>query len=452
MSVSAIQPPAHWPAPGPRPETCPEPEAPQRISVVMANYNGAAYLDAAIRSVLAQSHRDLELIISDDGSQDDSCRIVRAAMARDARVRLIEAAASGGPGAARNRALAAATGAWLAIIDSDDLVHPDRLRRLLRAALILGADMVADDQVFFSAPLLEPPRTLLQRCALRQPSWINPLSLIRAQMAGARGIQLGYLKPLIRRGVPGSLVYNESLRVDEDYDLYLRLMLAGARFAVIPDALYLYRRHPGSASHRYGVQALEHMIAAQRTILFQLPPGREAEARAICRRIRQHTRALRYARAIAALKAGSWAEAACRLIGDPRNWPALGRSLGERTQRWLWFRQAEPAGRLQVILCGPAGRPADIPAGHMVFEVPELTEFGWDPSAPQTWAELVRLDCIRDLEVVAHDEAGAFALGLLPRCRSARAAAGLLDTAADPRPAADRDAAHHCRKMTAEEA
>ena len=75
------------------------------VSVIMANYCGAAHLERALSSVLAQTMIDLEVIVSDDNSPDDSVAVVAQVMRRDPRVRLITTEVNGGPAKARNRAL-----------------------------------------------------------------------------------------------------------------------------------------------------------------------------------------------------------------------------------------------------------------------------------------------------------------------------------------------------------
>src|SRR5262249_12838616 len=90
--------------------------APPAVSVLMANYNGAAYLAAAIRSVQTQSLRSLELIVSDDASTDGSVQIVTELMTSDPRIRLLQSDRNGGPAVARNRALDVAKGQWIAIV------------------------------------------------------------------------------------------------------------------------------------------------------------------------------------------------------------------------------------------------------------------------------------------------------------------------------------------------
>ncbi|MCX7645886.1 MAG: glycosyltransferase, partial [Rhodobacteraceae bacterium] len=304
-----------------------------RVSVVMANRDGARHLPAAIASVLRQSHADLELLVADDGSTDASAAIVRDWAGQDARVRLFArpvGAPAQGPGAARNRALAAATGDWIAVMDSDDLMHPERLARLLAAAERLGAGLVADDLVFFGAAPGAGGRTLLGPGAPAAPFAVGPAEYLAASGEDRRRPALGYLKPLIRREVLGDLRYDPTLRVGEDYDLVLRLLLAGARLHVLPDPTYLYRRHAASVSHRLSVPLAEAMLAAHD----RLAAGAPARlGPALARRRAGLVRALAYERLVAALKAGRPAPAAAALARRPGLAAALARSLGERRAR-----------------------------------------------------------------------------------------------------------------------
>ena len=97
------------------------------VSIVTANYNGAAFLPAAARAVLAQTLGDFEWIVADDASTDDSGAVIAQVTGGDPRVRFLTAERNGGPAGARNRALAAARGRWIAVFDSDDEMAPERL-------------------------------------------------------------------------------------------------------------------------------------------------------------------------------------------------------------------------------------------------------------------------------------------------------------------------------------
>ena len=139
--------------------------APPVVSVIMANDRGAAHLARAMASVLAQIERRLELTLADDASDDDSVAIARRFAAQDPRLRVIASARNAGPAATRNLALDMAEGTWIAVVDSDDLIHPERLARLIGAAGNAGVGMVADDLVYFGdvpgrqpARLPSPPR------------------------------------------------------------------------------------------------------------------------------------------------------------------------------------------------------------------------------------------------------------------------------------------------------
>ena len=129
------------------------------------------------------------------------------------------------------------------------------------AAEAAGADLVADDLVHFGAPA-EGGRTLLQPLALAAPMWLGPAPYLRANGGDPALPAFGYLKPVIRRAALGSRRYDPALRIGEDYDLILRLLIDGASFLLLPDPLYAYRRHAGSVSHRLSVGTAEAMLAA----------------------------------------------------------------------------------------------------------------------------------------------------------------------------------------------
>ncbi|MBR5715344.1 MAG: glycosyltransferase family 2 protein [Bacteroidales bacterium] len=100
------------------------------ISVILPVYNTAAYLSACLDSVLAQTYRDIEVILVDDGSTDGSAEVCDDYACRDARVTVLHQE-NGGPSAARNRGLEIASGEYVAFIDSDDVVHQRYLEVLI---------------------------------------------------------------------------------------------------------------------------------------------------------------------------------------------------------------------------------------------------------------------------------------------------------------------------------
>src|SRR5919107_444260 len=113
------------------------------VSVIVPAYNVAGYLERALDSALAQTMSDLEVIVVDDASSDTTFEVASSVAARDARVRLLRNENNRGPSASRNRAMHAARGEWIALLDGDDAWRPERLERMM--AYAINADVISDD-------------------------------------------------------------------------------------------------------------------------------------------------------------------------------------------------------------------------------------------------------------------------------------------------------------------
>nr|WP_111300721.1 glycosyltransferase [Paracoccus saliphilus] len=329
------------------------------ISVIMANYRGARHLGAAIRAVLAQSHSRIELLLADDASDDDSLQV--AASIADDRLRILPSDRTMGPAGTRNRALRAAGGDWIAIVDSDDLIHPRRLERLLAVAVAQGADIVADDLVHFGTVEATGGRTLLQPLGLTAPVSLDVAMFLRGS-AGEPGVpSFGYLKPLISRRVLGGNLYDESLKIGEDNELIIRLLVQGARFIMMPDPLYGYRRHAGSVSHRLSVETTAAILAAHRG----LPHFADPAARAVAAKVeRQLYQALKYEILVRDIKNRHLLRAAPRLL-DPAMLVRLLGSVQDRRRRARASTLAAPAAKVPAScpdLPAPGGRWTTPPA------------------------------------------------------------------------------------------
>lgn len=111
-----------------------------KISVIIPVYNVEPFLPACLDSVLAQSHRDMEIILVNDGSADDSGAICDRYAALDDRIRVLHKE-NGGVSSARNRGLELATGELISFIDSDDTLDPDMYERLVHYMQVHGADI-----------------------------------------------------------------------------------------------------------------------------------------------------------------------------------------------------------------------------------------------------------------------------------------------------------------------
>jgi succinoglycan biosynthesis protein ExoA len=290
------------------------------ISVIVANYNGELYLADALHSILSQSLTQLEILLVDDMSTDRSLEIAKAIATKDARLRILCLPENRGPAAARNYALKASRGAWVAMVDSDDFIHPERLRRLLDVAEADQADIVADDQLVFDNDNQTGPRRLLCGVLASCTSWITTAQYIHSNRLFSKSPSLGYLKPLIRTSllVQHHIRYNENLKNAEDYDLILHLLVRGARFRLLPELLYFYRRHGASISHRLSGNKLREMVAADFEFRNWAGPEAIASLRAA---LDARLASIHTAKAVEASIAGLKARSPIRVLAALLAWP-----------------------------------------------------------------------------------------------------------------------------------
>jgi len=323
------------------------------ISVIMANYNCEAFLASAIQSVLTQTTPALELILVDDGSSDRSVEIAQAIAEKDARLKVFSGTRYGGPAPVRNHALNQAKGDWIAIVDSDDLIRPDRLQRMLNAAEDTGADILIDNLAVFQSDGPANIFTMFEGDLRDRPARIMESEYIKANMLYGRGSKLGYAKPLIRFSAleANSLRYNETMRIGEDYDLIVRLLSTGARMMSIPDVMYFYRKHGNSISHRLDAVALDALERTASEALRQPTPHAEVTA-AHAARLKSIRRAVVFDKIVTALKRKDMVGAA-RLVGtDPSVLPLLRMPLTSRLQQRTGNPRARSDAELEAELAG----------------------------------------------------------------------------------------------------
>ncbi len=212
---------------------------PPTVSVLMAAYNGAAFIRETIDSVLAQTKPDFEIVVADDCSKDDTLAVLAAI--DDPRLRVVQAERNGGPAAARTLAMHHAQGRFIVGLDQDDICHPDRFARQL-AYLDAHPDvaLVASTIEMFEGDRVrhDPHPELADPAEIDWTMWLlNPLAWSSVMM---RGEAARALEPFER----------DEYRFAEDFDLYTRIRAHG-RIGRITTPLVRYRLHPGGASQAY---------------------------------------------------------------------------------------------------------------------------------------------------------------------------------------------------------
>ena len=236
-----------------------------RVSVVMAAYNAQDYLGAAISSALTQTHPDVEVVVVDDGSTDDTYRVAQAYGDRITLVRQENA----GCAAARNTAIAHASGDFIANCDSDDILMPHHVERCLRtlqeapARTWVCADAVQLTDQGLGGSILAygriPPHA--QREAILQANIATVFSFFPRALTDEVGL------------------YDSRLRYAEDWDLWVRSILAGWRVRAVDTPTALYRVRSDSMSHHTTamIEAEEHIFRSVREQLSEtLTPSERA--------------------------------------------------------------------------------------------------------------------------------------------------------------------------------
>jgi len=218
------------------------------VSVIIPAYNAEATIERAVASALAQDVVDIEVIVIDDGSTDRTAAVARDAGHDDPRLRIVQQT-NGGVSAARNAGLDHAGAEWVAPLDADDAFVPTRIARLLEVADRTNADLVADNMLITAADGSSTHAFPDDRMSEADP--IDIISYIFSDRPRQGLNSAGFIKPLMRRAFleEHDLRYRVAFSVSEDFDLYTRCLLHGARLFYIPDALYLYTHQTSSLSH-----------------------------------------------------------------------------------------------------------------------------------------------------------------------------------------------------------
>lgn len=228
-----------------------------QISVLMATYNAAPFLCLSLDSILQQTYTDFEFIVVNDASTDATTAILSAY--DDPRLKIIHNAHNLGLPASLNLGLEAASGAYIARMDSDDIALPERLAAQLDYMErhpqigVLGTEryILRENNHLYkpATPLRFTHNVITWRVFIGQP-FCHPTLMLRQDVLRRVG------------GYDASFIYG-----GEDSDLYTRL-LGKTRFANLPERWLIYRQHANSmsvksASKKHHTQRSRHELASQ---------------------------------------------------------------------------------------------------------------------------------------------------------------------------------------------
>jgi glycosyltransferase involved in cell wall biosynthesis len=232
------------------------------ISVVMPARNAAATLAESLDSLVAQSFKDYELVLINDGSDDKTVEIAEQYSSR-LKIRILQHESSQGVAKSINDGLAASDSEFIARLDSDDLARPERFERQLEFMRanprvgVCGTHLLVFSHEHDQRFVLNHPTAsgaiataMLQRCAIAHPSVIARRQVF--ELAGN---------------------YNERFDFAEDYELWCRASLLGVQFANIAEPLTLYRKHDGQVSRQKAQLQFDRDLAIKSRYMAALLQG-----------------------------------------------------------------------------------------------------------------------------------------------------------------------------------
>ncbi len=208
-------------------------ESRKAISVLIACYNAAAYIEAAIQSVLNQSFHDFEIVVVDDGSTDDTRSILLRY--QDPRIQVISQA-NRGASSARNAAFSAANGDFVIYFDADDVMHPNHLQALYRRG------QEGEGVVAFSPWVRFKGKTLPEQFEVRpsQMDMPGPAWLVQ-EWIDARQMMQSAMFLLPRSMIERFGGWDEQLSLNDDFEFFGRILSRTRLMAYTPQAGLYYR-------------------------------------------------------------------------------------------------------------------------------------------------------------------------------------------------------------------
>lgn len=210
------------------------------ISVIVPVYKVEAYLDDCVKSIVRQTYRNLEIILVDDGSPDNSGAMCDAWARRDERIRVIHKE-NAGPGAARNTGIEAARGIYLTFVDSDDMIRPAFMETLYRAMeqadlAVCGIESEEDQWPLLNAEVVPVEKLAKTPSRYAHPAYVNSCfnKMYRAQIIRAHALRM-----------------DTTMRRAEDLCFVAQYLLHCQNIRIVSEKLYWYRQNAGSITHTF---------------------------------------------------------------------------------------------------------------------------------------------------------------------------------------------------------
>lgn len=224
------------------------------VSVFIVTYNSSDYIVEALESVKAQTYNNIELIVSDDKSPDNTVEVVKGWLSENSerfvRTELVEAKVNTGTSGNYNRAVAACKGEWLKMMDGDDLIMPNCIEDNINYVLSNpDAEVVFSDEYCFRSEKTGKKRILSKRFNARRKRFFELNTYeqkIKILAGNCLPSQTCFIKSQLLKANP----YNENYTLLEDYPMWVNLLEKGNHFYFFDKCTAMYRMTDSVSSNR----------------------------------------------------------------------------------------------------------------------------------------------------------------------------------------------------------
>jgi teichuronic acid biosynthesis glycosyltransferase TuaG len=237
-----------------------------KVSVIIPAYNAEKYLKESVDSILNQNFKDLEVVVVNDASKDNTLKIANELRKKDKRVKVISYEKNKGRGGAVNVGFENAKGEYITFLDSDDLMYPERLEKQVKFMQAhSGIDMTYGNMVIFqegkdiktydAIEFTKDPKKIMQgfsKLSMEKLKQLPYASAILNKNSFTPAFKNEYIPVASvmfkRKIIDSGIKSDEDLKNSEDYDLWLQIVGAGYKLKKVPIFTFRYRKHPGQKS------------------------------------------------------------------------------------------------------------------------------------------------------------------------------------------------------------
>lgn len=321
------------------------------ISVIIPAYNSETFIERSIRSASRQTMRPSEIIVIDDASTDGTVDVVKALMGEIEELRIIELKTNGGPSRARNVGFKVATGDWLAILDADDAMKPQRLRVLAELAVRTGSSIVADN-----LSLYDWAADCEVRAGFRTDAgefFLTPLMLFKSDRFEISGFGFSSIQPMFNREAlrRASIEYDENRRYGEDTFLLAKCLFSGMICAITAMPNYVCTTRIGELSrqaspHSRSVPRFDLVIESLAELESAYSDSIDPECRRAIKELKRYQANIHKSNILRQIrKSRQYLRFSAFLFSDPVLVIFLAGRIGRRLNRWVTGKIARPIER-----------------------------------------------------------------------------------------------------------